>query len=123
MKLNLVLLAVVLTIKSFGQDAIAYMPTHSKMFILSLISEKVEKMDTLAFGVEHKDVANQTINELDYSLKIKQKNSINVNARFLAMHLKNADAICFKFKNSVYNIDYDEFRFDGWIRIVKITPV
>ncbi len=62
------LLLILISFKSFGQDTIAYQPTHTQIFSLSPISKKVDKVNGLVFGVGHVDnkrVKAQRINGLN----------------------------------------------------------
>jgi len=61
----LVLLLVAISINCFGQDTLAYKPTHSQIFSLSPMSKKVGKVNGLAFGVGHvenRKIESQTVN-------------------------------------------------------------
>jgi hypothetical protein len=68
-------------------------------------------------------------NKFDYAqsygfwFKIKQENSIAVNAGFTALFLKNARPINYKFNDSIYTIDSNKFGFDLGIRAIKIIPI
>lgn len=68
MKKILVMLLVVISIKSFGQDSLRVEVLHNQIFSLAPISKNVDKVNGLCFGlghIENKKIKNQTINGLN----------------------------------------------------------
>lgn len=110
---KLVLLLFFFTSVMKSQDNVAYKPNTE---IVNAEASVIIPIGSLSnkFGYAH---------SYGFWFKIKEENSISVNAGFTAIILKNPRPIDYKFNDSIYSIASNKFGFDIGIRAVKMIPI